>query len=745
MIRFFPIWILALLGQLLAQPYPAARSLPAHMVVPQSRSFAVDSSSVQITRVDAAVEILEQAAVTTMDVSLFNPGRLRLEAELFVPVPDGAVVKGFTFQGAAGEPLAQLLPKEEAHRIYDAIVAKVRDPALLEFIGYNTIRSSVFPVEAGSSQKVRLTYEHLLPADGNRIDYVLPRTESLKYNVPWQVSVKIKSAKAIATVYSPSHKLDVNRISSNSFSTQIAADSKNEPGPFRLSYLLEDNAISASLFAYPDPAIHGGYFLLLAGVPNAPAGRTSILREVTIVIDRSGSMAGEKLRQVREAALQVVEGLRPGEAFNIIVYNQAVESFAPYPVLKDDDTSRAAALYLKSVLPQGGTNIYDALLESLLPKPRQGMLPIVLFLTDGLPTIGQTSETAICNLASSANKYRRRMFTFGVGVDVNTPLLEKIAVETRGTAAFVLPQEDVELKVAQVFKRLSGPVLAWPELGIVREDGKPAFGRVQDIIPTALPDLFDGDRLVLLGRYVGETPISFEIRGNYLGTQRSFRYTFDLDKATARNSFVPRLWASRKIAVLIDAIRQLGADSPVVGRPNPGEARLKELVDEVVRLSTEFGILTEYTAFLAREGSDIGAARAISEAENNFRNRALYSRSGMESVNQEINNQQQRSQSQLNRRNSYFDRQMNRVDVANVQQVSDRTFYQRNGRWVDSRILQQESEIRPQKIIHFGSEEFREFALKLAKDGRQGVISLTGDVLFVVDGEPVLIKGMTAK
>ncbi len=230
------------------------------------------------------------------------------------------------------------------------------------------------------------------------------------------------------------------------------------------------------------------------------------------------------------------------------------------------------------------------------------MIPIVLFLTDGLPTIGQTSELVIREVITKSNPYKRRVFTFGVGLDVNAPLLERIAAESRARAEFVLPKEDVEVKIGKVFNRLTGPILAEPELDVIEENGGYAMGRTRDIIPNKLPDLFEGDQLILLGQYVGKKPITFKISGNYLGKERSFKFTFNFDKENVKNGFVPRLWASRKIAELIDDIRQMGADSNV----NRNDPKVKELVDEIVRLSTEFGILTEYTAFLAREGTDLG-------------------------------------------------------------------------------------------------------------------------------------------
>jgi Ca-activated chloride channel family protein len=758
----------------------SSRALAANVIVPQARSATgfpgAGAGNVQLTEVSVGVEIVEQVATTTLDISLSNPSGTRLEAEMVVPVPDKAVLRGFTFQGAGREPQAAVLDKDAARQIYDSIVAKTRDPALLEFIGFNLIRSSVFPVEARGTQKIRLVYEHVLPADGDRVDYLLPRTESVDYRVPWKVSVRIKSKSPIGTVYSPSHRLDVQRSGEGSLLARVTAEATTEPGAFRLSYLVQREGISASLLAYPDPKIGGGYFLLLAGAPvKVPQSRTGVSpvlnedrakppsraaarladssqsgtggtpvllkREVILVLDRSGSMAGEKLEQVRAAALQVLEGLEEGEAFNIVIYHEAVESFATEPVVKNAETMRAARAYLRDLRVRGGTNLHDALLEALRMKSTPGCLPLVLFLTDGLPTIGQTSEQAIAELATRGNRHGRRVFTFGVGVDVNTPLLDKIALGTRAMATYVLPREDVEVKVAQVFNRLAGPVLAAPILEVHESDGSRALGRVRGLLPAKLPDLFEGDQLVLLGQYAGEDPLNFTLTGNYFGRERSFKFRFSLNKATTRNAFVPRLWASRKIAVLTDAVRDLGADrGPGTLSPSAVDPRAGELVGEIVRLSKEFGILTECTAFLAREGTDLSRpANVLAEAQRNFDQRAMQTRSGLGSVSQSLNNAVQRSQFYLNNRNAFFDAQMNRVEVSNLQQVNDRAFYRRGNRWIDSSLVDR-PEVPPGRVIEVGSDEFRRLAQRLAEQGRQGTLALRGEILLQVEGDTILVK-----
>jgi Ca-activated chloride channel family protein len=315
-----------------------------------------------------------------------------------------------------------------------------------------------------------------------------------------------------------------------------------------------------------------------------------------------------------------------------------------------------------------------------------------------------------------------------------------MATESRAKAEFVLPKEDVEVKIGTVFKRLTGPVLADVELEVLEKDGTPAIGRTRDIIPEKLPDMFEGDQLVLLGQYVGDREITFGISGNYLGRKRKFKFTFEFDKADVRNGFVPRLWASRKIAQLIDAVRQMGAD-PATSRNDP---RVKELIDEIVHLSTEFGILTEYTAFLAREGTDLSnRPEVLGEVGVMLESRAMRGRSGLSAVTQSFNVQPQMRQKSLNYGNFYFNDKMERVSIGTVQQINDRAYYRRGNRWVESQLVEKEAQVKPARVVEFGSKEFIELAQKLARTNRQGSIALRGEVLLLVDGEVVLIKAPT--
>jgi len=728
-------------GQELAPPTSSPfQATASNLIIPQARSYAIRpmAQPIQISDVAADVRILQQVATTTLEIGLTNPSERQQEAEMLVPVPDGAVVRSFSFAGSASEPTAKLLPKTEARNLYRSIVNKLRDPGLLEFAGYNLVRSSVFPVPAQGKQRVLLVYEQVLAADGNRVDYVLPRSESFEATAtPWKITVQIRSKTPLATVYSPSHQIGVERSAPEQAVVRVEGAPKLEPGPFRLSYLTEGNGLSGSLMAYPDARVGGGYFLLLAGIPpGSQASRHTIKREVTLVLDRSGSMAGEKIEQVRTAALQVVEGLEEGEAFNIIDYSDSIAKFAERPVLKTSETIHRARAYINGLRSNGGTNIHDALVEALRQPPTPQMLPLIIFLTDGLPTVGQTREKAIRDAVIATNVHKRRIFSFGVGFDVNAPLLTSIANDTRAVATFVFPRENVEAKVSQVFRRLSGPVLADPQLATLDTSGFVTTQAVRELMPAELNDVFEGDQIVLLGQYQTSDPLNVRISGNYLSRPRAFDLKFDLNGATTRNAFVPRLWASRKIARLIEEITRAGADTASNTDP-----KMKELVDEIIRLSTEYGILTEYTSFLATEGTDFSKTEALRvQAGQSLANNAQQTRSGMGGVTQAMNATTQRAQTSSNRSNSYVTQNMQRVEITNVQQITDRTFFRRNNRWVDAGALNREKEPKADRTIEFGTDEFYQLVDRLVAEGRQGILALSGEMLLVIDGQTVLVK-----
>ncbi len=709
----------------------------AHVVVPQSRAFPLDArtTAVEVAAVRARIAIDGRTARTTLEMELRNPGGARAESVLLVPVPAGAAVRSFDFDGAGAEPSAELLPAAEARRIYDDIVRRARDPALLEFAGSAFVRSSVFPVEPHGTQHVRLTWEEVLPGDGARVDYLLPRSGALDVRTPWDVSFDVRSDVPLATVYSPTHALETERLGPGRVRVRVAAAARDEPGDLRVSFLREPReGAAATLYTYPEPGGDGGSFLFLASVPR-PKTTAVAPRDVVLVLDRSGSMAGAKLEQARAAALQVIEGLEDGERFDVVDYATDVARFAPRPVPKTRESVGEVRAYLDALRPAGGTNLHDALAEALRMRGDGGALPIVLFLTDGLPTVGRRSETEIAGLVGAADAQTPRVFTFGVGLDVNAPLLDRIAERTRAFATYVRPEDDVELAVDRVFRNLRGPVLAAPELTAQGDDGSASTRRIHECIPAALPDVYDGDAAVVLGRYRGTGTLRLRLTGTDTSGPRAFEFAFDLGEATTANAFVPRLWATRRIAFLTDEVRQ-AAEEVARGAPD----RTAELTEEIVRLSTQYGVLTEYTAFLAREGSDLARwGDLVASCGAELRAQSWGARSGSSAVAQAVNFNARRQQTTLNGANAMLDANLNQVSYTNVQQTADRAFFRRGGTWIDG-SLAGAAERTPDRVVEYGSDEHLRLLGRLVLENRQAALALRGDIVLLVDGQVVLVR-----
>ncbi len=728
------------LGVGLAQTW-RDRPLASNVILPQRDAWVIRGQNrVELKGVTADVRIDGQMARTSLDIDLYNPGCTRLEAEVILPVPSQAVVSSFTFDGAGEEPTARLLPRDEARRIYERIVAQVRDPAILEFVGYSLVRSCVFPVEPRKGQHLRLTYEQLLTRDGARVEYVLPRSESLDCRARWEIRVRIRSNEPISTIYSPTHDIDIDRTRPGEIEVRVTEQGQKEPGPFYLTYLPERAQPAGSVVAYPDPQAGGGYFLFLMGLPagRAAGAANGAKREITLVLDRSGSMKGAKIRQAQEAARQIIRGLAPGETFNLISYNEVVDAFADRPVSVQPGNLAAVERYIDQLSAQGGTNIYEALLEALHQPPTSDRLPLVLFVTDGTPTVGQTGEKAIRELVTLGNPYHRRVFTVGVGTTVNAPLLDALATNSRGSSSYIEEHEDLTNKISRIVRRMQGPVFSDVEIGFPAKGS--AAARIHDCLPAPVPDLFEGDQLVLLGRYTGNEPFALSIQGKLLGQNRSFEYSFDPAHSSARNGYVPRLWAGRKIAQLIDAVRQLGADGHhgPHGAP-PGDPRISELTDEIVRLSLKFGILTEYTAFLAEEGTDLSRPPALlSQAREQLEQKAVGMRVGSAANNQARNLTAMAAKKTLNINNNYLDAEGKQQAPTTVQQMNDKAFFLRGNRWVDSRLGS--APVRPRRIVRIGSAELVDLAEQLARENRQGSLALKGEILLEVNGEVILVQ-----
>jgi len=566
-------------------PHPSPPIWPPRPI-PPPRPFVF--APLEVTYHHVNVKIDGQVATTSVDQEFYNPNPSRLEGTYLFPVPKGAQIDKFTMDIGGKEVEAELLPADKARRIYEDIVRKAKDPALLEYADRDVFKVRVFPIEPQSRKRITLRYTQLLKSDAGLVSYAYPlNTEKFSAKPIKSVSIKVEleSKQPLKSIYSPSHSVEIKRHGSHSATVGFETNDAKPDTDFALYFAPEKDELGVNLIAHKT-GDRDGYFLLLAS-PGMDVGRKKIVpKDVAFVLDTSGSMAGKKLAQAKKALQFCVENLNGEDRFEIIRFSTEAEQLFDKLIRANDGNREKANNFIKELKPIGGTAIDDALTKALALRPgrEDGRPFVIIFLTDGKPTIGTTDENEIVNNVKRRNEDRTRIFCFGIGTDVNTHLLDKITEQTRAFSQYVLPEEDLEVKVSNFFSKIKDPVLANPTLKFTGDV------RVTKLYPSPLPDLFRGDQLVLVGRYSGKGDSAVLLEGTVNGTTRKFTYEVHFPRYDDEHEFIPRLWATRRVGYLLDEIRLHGENS--------------ELKDEVTELARKYGIVTPYTAYLIVEDED---------------------------------------------------------------------------------------------------------------------------------------------
>jgi Ca-activated chloride channel family protein len=528
------------------------------------------------------VKIDGQVAVTSIDQEFYNPNDQRLEGIYMFPVPKGAHIDKFSMEIGGKMVDAELLRADKARQIYEDIVRKMRDPALLEYAGRDLFKVRIFPIEPRSRKPIKISYTELLRSDAGTVTYSYPlSTEKFSAQPIRSLSVKVevKTEQPLASIYSPSHKVEIKRDGPNR--AVIGYESKDEKPDtdFQLVYSSEKRDVGLSLITHKSGG-EDGYFLLLAA-PTAAKEAKPAPKDVVFVVDTSGSMAGGKLQQAKKALQFCVENLNADDRFEIVRFSTEAESLFGKLSEADSEHRKRASNFIADLKPIGGTAIADALQTAFKARTERSDRPfVIIFLTDGLPTVGTRNPGEI--LADVKKAGDARIFSFGIGSDVNTQLLDQIAEGTRAFSQYVLENEDLEVKVSNFYTRIKEPVLTNVRL---------EFGggvRSSKLYPAQLPDLFKGDQLVLTGRYTGSGEVEAKLTGITNGREQTFTYKVKFDDSS--NDYVARLWATRRVGFLLDEIRIHGETT--------------ELRDEATDLARRYGIVTPYTAYLIVEDED---------------------------------------------------------------------------------------------------------------------------------------------
>lgn len=693
----------------------------------------VPTASYKIKELDVQVRLQEQVARVQVSQSFVNTGSIVMEVCFVFPLPYDGAIDQLTLLIDGKEYPAKLLGKEEARRLYEEIVRKNRDPALLEWMGTGLFQTSVFPVPPGAERKVSLRYTQLCRKDRGLTDFLFPLATARYTSEPLErlnLRLTIESQAEIKNVYSPTHTVDVVRAARTATVT-YKAERVIPSGDFRLFYDVGEGPVGTSVMSYK-PANDEGYFLILASpevraAMAEPAGKT-----VLFVFDRSGSMSGEKIEQARGALKFVLNNLREGDLFNIITYDSGVESFRPELQRYTDETRSQALAFVEGIYAGGSTNIDGALVTALAQLKDSSRPNYVLFLTDGLPTAGETNEMRIVANSKAQNQVRARMIVFGVGYDVNSRLLDRLARAHFGQSEYVRPNENIEERVASLYRKIEAPVLTDVQVEITLDGG--AGAAVNRVYPRGAFDLFAGEQLVVVGRYRQAGAARVVIRGMMQGQPQAFDFPaeFASESKDETFAFVEKLWAIRRIGEIIDELDLNG--------PN------EELVKELVGLSTRHGILTPYTSFLADESAPLSVAANLPRAAREVDQLKLAEGQGGFS--------QRRAKAELLRGQNlaaapagpggqavYRDAASDRdVVVDTVRNIGNKAFYRKNSQWVDATVTE-EMQRNAKRVAQF-SDEYFDLAARHGKRLSQYLV-FDEPVLINLDGECFLIEPET--
>ncbi len=661
------------------------------------------SLSIKYHHVDIAIN--DQVARTEVDQVFKNNFHRDLEGTYIFPISEGASISKFSMFIGGEEIKGKIMDREEARRIYRDIVRRKKDPALLEYFKDGMFKASVYPIPANGETRVKLDYSEVIRLSGGLCGYRYTLNTEKFSRDPLEsvkLSVTIRSKKPIKSIYSPSHTVKIDKENDHLARVTYIEENTRPDKDFLLYYTVSEEDVGFDLLAYEENGEDGFFLAMIAPQVEVPMEGTAS-KDICFVFDTSGSMSGEKIEQARGALSFCLNSLNEGDRFNVIDFDDEIRSFRSGLVPADRANVKDALSFVGDCEAEGGTNINDALRIVLGQIEERTGASFVIFLTDGLPTVGETRIEQIWKNVKEANKSATRLFVFGVGYDVNTRLLDRLALENRGTSDYVRPAEDIEVKVSSFYKKVSHPVLTDVALSF---DGM----TVRDLYPREIPDIFKGSQIIVLGRFENGGRTRVTLSGSTEKSPREFIYAVDISPIE-ENDFIPRLWATRKIGYLIDQIRLHGQD--------------KELVDEIVRLSKKYGIITEYTSFIVDADYRLATEDLAPHALELLETR-LAPDVGAGAVDQSLRMKSQ--QYALSAPAGIVDAEGRAEKIEAMAQIGPRTFFNKEGLWVDSGY---EGEVETIQIRIY-SDAYFDLLDAAPEAGRY--LALGENVIFILKG-----------
>ncbi|NNG27814.1 MAG: VWA domain-containing protein, partial [Ignavibacteriaceae bacterium] len=400
-------------------------------------------------------------ATTYIDQEFLNPTDILMEGYYIFPIPVGAVINEFSMEINGKLAAAELLDAIKAREIYEQIVRQVRDPALLEYTNQGFFKVRIFPIEPRSTKRVKISYREVLNPDNGLYEYLYPlNTEKFSAKPLKDVSIKVdlQTNNEIKNIYSPTHPVDIVHKDNHNAIISFEEENTKPDIDFKLYYNTNNDDVGLSLLSY-QTGNDNGYFLLTAS-PSFIIDESQIdAKDITFVLDISGSMAGEKMRQAKRALLYCINNLNSNDGFDIVRFSTEAYSLFGDIVTATESNIKKAEKFIEDLKPVGGTNIEEALSIALKEKGSSNRSHMIIFITDGKPTIGETVDENLTKKIEKLNKESKRIFTFGIGNEINTHLLDKITEITKATRTYIAPNQDVEIKISNFYDKVQSPVL----------------------------------------------------------------------------------------------------------------------------------------------------------------------------------------------------------------------------------------------------------------------------------------------
>ncbi len=554
-------------------PHPSPLPVPENIYLNMPEHFA-------------SVRIKENVARVSVSEVFENPHPFEVEGDYIFPLPKDAAISNFSIVVDGKELVGKVMEREKAREIYMEYVRRKLDPALLEYMDDNLFRARVFPIQRGKSVRVNIHYDHVLRLSNGLYKFEYPlKIDALTKDPIGRItiSIVIESKDPIKSVFSPSHTIETEWVSDNRVKVTFKSQNYRPESDFVLYYSVSRNPFDMTFLTYRKPG-EDGFFMLTISPGKQPRNLKPVPKDIIFVFDVSGSMSGEKIEQAVEGLEFMLHRLNPGDRFNIIAFNDELSLFRESLVEAAHSQISAAVKFVQDFEAGGSTNISEAL-DSALSMLRSGdgtRAKYILFLTDGQPTVGETDPGLIIK-AVRKKLNGTKIFVFGVGYDVNTKLLDRLAEISNGQVEYIEPGGNIERAITSLYRMIKSPALIDVRLTI--RGVKTKF-----VYPSPMPDIYYGHQLVVTGRYSGSGRASVVLTGkDPAGNTVTYTRTVIFPSNRQDYPFVPRLWARRRIGYLLAMIDENGETD--------------ELVDEVIRLGEKYGIVTPYTSFLV-EGEE---------------------------------------------------------------------------------------------------------------------------------------------